>query len=160
MLDKPISGNPNNDVKELWYFLTYCLLHTKSSEKSKSTALTLFKALYSKIKYCLFLKDQDYEIVIEWLRNQTKKLVPEFKSERICLIDNFDSEVSEYYSIEKVGSEWSYDARIGNRFTRRTFVKEIYNEFYDKYSPKKYAKTLDGKSVIRSQDHNEGKFTF
>jgi hypothetical protein len=145
-------------MKEICYFLIYCLFHTKSSEKSKGTVLTLFRALYRKIKYCEFLLDDDYEVVFECLRKQSKKLTPEFKEERICLNDCYAQELSEYYAIEKIGIESSYDARVGNRYTRRTYVKEIYNEYYGTYSSKKFEKISDENGLIRSQDHIDGKF--
>ena len=129
--------------------------------------MEIFKHIYSKTKYAAFdpelwedTKDKwDYSILIKWLRQRVKKLSNNIKKEYICLQDpTYWDDLSEFNDIEKIGRDPTFDPRIGNKYTRKTFVKDVYNQYYyNSHTPKNLEKVVGNgrKMSIRSQGQNK-----
>lgn len=112
-------------------------------------SLKIFKNMYAKIKYATFnnksngslLKSNDYQCLIKCIRKQVSKLNKNLKNEIISLSDpNFGEEISEFNESEKVGINPTFDARVGNKYTRKTFIKQLYNKYYNRNPPPKIVK--------------------
>ena len=67
--------------------------------------------------------------------------------------------MSEYNEIEKLGRDHTFDPRIGNKYTRKSYVKQVYNKYFYKDVTPKIMKGEDSnvskrKISIRSQGMN------
>lgn len=126
------------------------------------THLEIFKSLYSKIKYRKFNKYSDYCSVIDLIKATIKKLADSKSNTLLALKDpNGDESVSEYNELEKVGNSPTFDSWCGNKYTRKLYVKNVYNEYYSKlnsspmvYDPNDKNRKNNDKS-IRSHDQRD-----
>lgn len=126
--------------------------------------LESFKALYAKIKYCTFDSVQDYTTVIDSLKKLSKRLHNDHGKELINL-DGSDEEMSEFTDLEKLGQDGTFDHRVGNRYTRKVYIRDVYNTYYLEKNPTKQGMSNskpkhmeENKKSIRSQDFGEGTF--
>jgi len=165
-----------DDLKDVCYLFCYCLLNSRyTSERLKKSlkvhefALEIFKVIYSKTKYSTFKSNSqyqeknDYTALSRCLIEKVNKLPIKIKDALISFTDPDEcEEISEFYPLEKLGHDQTFDARIGNRFTRKTMIKYIYNRYYSKeeniVNPRKDLPGLSKKSSLQSQSM-KGKFT-
>lgn len=72
---------------------------------------------------------KDYTELIDCLKSYIRRLSKSHKDELVTLGDK-DEDMSEYTDLEKLGSDPTFDPRIGNKYTRKLHIKEIYNNYY------------------------------
>mmetsp|Transcript_41446 Transcript_41446/g.47795 ORF Transcript_41446/g.47795 Transcript_41446/m.47795 type:complete len:228 (+) Transcript_41446:827-1510(+) len=121
--------------------------------------LALFKSLYSKIKLRKFDCSEDYTGLIECLKGHIRKLVKAANKHTIFMGSDCDcdDDANEYLEHDFSGTRTEFDSRTGNKYTRKNFVKEIYNRFNlmslagGGFSQAKQ-KYIEERKTIRSQD--------
>lgn len=111
----------------------------KSEREIQEFSLEIFKNIYARTKYALFKEtaekgdSNDYTRLGRYLRHKIMKAPAKVRNHPICLYDPcFGEEMSEYHPMEKLGYNATFDVRTGNQYTRKTFIKGIYNTFYGK----------------------------
>ena len=91
--------------------------------------LAIFKSIYSKIKSKRFDWCDHYAAVISRIEYFIRKISKTQSNHLIQLDIENGNNINEFSEQELVGVSASFDSRTGNRYTRRSHIKDIYSKF-------------------------------